>query len=339
MMPRRAARRGPSAIAESGVARRERALIPGLEAYYRPDRLDEALALLATEPHPRLLAGGTDLLLETRPVGALLDITRLGLDALELHGEDLHCGATLRVEALRRSPLARRWADGVLSGASLHFGTLQVRNMATVGGNIAHALPAADLVPALLVLDATVRLARCNETGQRAERILPLHGFATGPGTTLLQPGEMILDVVIPGATRTWRAQFRKIGRVLKDLAQVNCAVALDLDGSRVRQARIAVGAVHPTVCRIAEAEETLRDADTTSPAWQEQVQRAVRAVRAFIRPITDMRASAAWRRHVCGVLVERSLHSAADPRRAGRFPTYEDGPLDRIGVDLGEDP
>jgi len=314
-------------------------LIPALGAYYRPDRLEEALALLAALPAVRVLAGGTDLLLETDPVAAVVDITHLGLDGLRVQEDDLCLGATLRIETLLQAARARSWADGVLTGACLQFGTLQVRNMATVGGNIVHALPAADLVPALLVLDASLHLARAGTDGQILRRSLPLDGFATGPGRTQLQPGELVLEVRIPARTRTWRAQFRKIGRVLKDLSQVNGAVALDLDGTQVRQARIAVGAVHPTVCRVPEAEEILRGADTSQPSWPDHVLQAVESVRRCIHPITDIRASAAWRRHVCGVLVARCLHHVADPRHAGRAPRFEEGPLDRVGISRGEHP
>jgi carbon-monoxide dehydrogenase medium subunit len=314
-------------------------VIPALGAYYRPDRLEEALSLLAAEPEARVLAGGTDLLLETQPLAAVVDISRLGLDGVDRHAQGLRLGAMLRIESLRRDARALRWADGVLIGACLHFGTLQVRNMASVGGNIAHALPAADLVPALLVLDASLCLARAGPAGAIVERRLPLEGFATAPGRTQLQPGELILEVRLPESTRSWRAQFRKIGRVSKDLAQANCAVALDLEDGIVRQARIAVGAVHPTVCRVAEAEDSLRDADTNHASWARRVEHAVHVVRRFIRPITDQRASAEWRRHVCGVLVARSLHHAADPRFAGREPRYEDGPLDRLGVAAEENP
>jgi CO/xanthine dehydrogenase FAD-binding subunit len=178
-----------------------------------------------------------------------------------------------------------------------------------------------------------VRLARASDSGGISERTVPLDGFCTGPGQTQLQPGEMILDIRLPASTRTRRAQFRKIGRTHKDLSQVNCAVSLDLDGNHIAAARIAVGAVHPTVCRVVEAEEALRGEDIQSAAWPGCVDRAVSTVRRFIRPITDMRASADWRRHVCGVLVERSLYHVADPRHAGRVPRYEDGPLHRLGV------
>lgn len=306
-------------------------LIPALGAYYRPESLEEAVGLLAREPRARILAGGTDLLLETEPVEALVDVTRLGLDTLRDDPDALLLGSTLRVEALRCAPEARAWADGVLVGACLNFGTLQVRNMATIGGNVAHALPAADLVPALLVLDASVELARAAPSGAILRRRLPLDGFATGPFTTQLLPGELITSISVPGVTRGYRAQFRKIGRVLKDLAQVNCAVALDLHGGAVREARIAVGAVHPTVTRVPAAEAELRGGTPGDATWQHRIARAVDAVRDLIRPLSDLRASREWRRHVCGVLVRRSLEYASDPRTRGRVPCFEDGPLYRV--------
>jgi len=311
-------------------------VIPGLGAYYRPDRLEEALAFLAHAPETRILAGGTDLLLENEEVHGLLDITRLGLHRIDVDADGLVLGSTARIEAVRTAPVLRTWADGILVGACLHFGTLQVRNMATVGGNIAHALPAADLVPALLVLDASLRLARAAATGAIVWRTTALDGFARAPFATSLLPGEIITAVHVPGRTRPWRAQFRKIGRVIKDIAQVNCAVALQLDASEVRTARIAVGAVHPTVTRVPAAEAEIVGGSTGGADWAARTRRAVAAVEAHIQPITDMRATREWRRHVCGVLVRRSLAWVADPRHAGHVPTYDDGPADRLHADAG---
>jgi len=308
-------------------------MIPGLGAYYRPDRLEAALMLLAQEPAARILGGGTDLLLEHEPLHAVVDVTQLGLSHIRAEPEALVIGGTTRIEVLQRDPIVRAWADGVLVGASMHFGTLQVRNMATVGGNIAHALPAADLVPALLVLDATVELARATPSGDIERRVLALDGFATGPFQTALLPGELLLAVNVPAHTRPWRAQFRKIGRVVKDLAQVNCAVALDTEEEVVRTARIVAGAVHPTVTRVPEAEAAVLGATIGSADWPVRVGRAVEAVRAFIRPISDMRATREWRRHVCGILVRRSLEWVADPRQAGRVPDLADGPSYCVGV------
>ena len=308
-------------------------MIPGLGAFYRPDRLEEALGLLQRQPQARLLAGGTDLLLEDEPVEALIDITKLGLDGIRVEPAGLVLGATARIEAVRRAAAVAQWADGVLVGACLHFGTLQVRNMATVGGNIVHALPAADLVPALLVLDAEIEIARATPAGDCVRRHVPLDGFATGPFTTVLQPGELLTAVQVPARTRIWRAQFRKIGRVVKDLAQVNCSVALQVEEKQVLAARLAVGAVHPTVTRVRAAEAELVGGEIAGADWSARVRRAVDAVRTHIQPITDMRATREWRRHVCGVLVRRSLDWVTDPRRAGHVPRYEDGQSYRVGV------
>jgi CO/xanthine dehydrogenase FAD-binding subunit len=305
----------------------EEGVIPKLGAYYRPGDLAEALALLAQEPDCEVLAGGTDLLLEPEPRRTLLDITRLGLDRVELCGADLVIGATVTIQQLRESDLAAAWADGVLVGACLEFGTLQVRNMATVGGNVAHALPAADLVPALLALDAVVELARADGAGGVAARQVPLDGFATGPFRTALQPGEIITALCIPARTRAWRAQYRKLGRVMRDLAQVNCATALSLAAGRVLEARVVLGAVHPTVVRVRDAEAMLSGAAPTAADWAARVEQAVRSARDFVQPITDVRATREWRRHTCGVLLARCLRSLSDPRTAGRVPSLEDGP------------
>jgi CO/xanthine dehydrogenase FAD-binding subunit len=302
-------------------------VIPKLGAYYRPASLAEAVALLAAEPECDILAGGTDLLLDPVPRAALLDVTRLGLDRLEVRDGDLVLGATVTVQQLRESALAADWADGLLVGASLEFGTLQVRNMATVGGNVAHALPAADLVPALLALDAAVELARADAAGGVSERRLPLDGFAVAPFRTQRAPGEIITALRIPAHTRTWRAQYRKVGRVMRDLAQANCATSLALEAGRVHTARVVLGAVHPTVVRVKEAEAALVGGAPAAADWSARVARAVAAAREFVQPITDQRATREWRRHTCGVLLERCLRTLADPRTAGCVPRLEDGP------------
>lgn len=314
-------------------------MIPGLGAFYRPERLEEALHLLDAEPRARVLAGGTDLLLESEPVHALVDVSRLGLDSIHIDADALVLGATTSIENVLRADATRAWADGVLVGACLNFGTLQVRNMATVGGNVAHALPAADLVPAMIALDADVALVRAGGDGGLRRRLEPLAGFATAPFETKLEAGELIVELRIPAATRAWRAHFRKIGRVLKDLAQVNCAVALDRDAAHVRQARVVVGAVHPVVTRVEDAERELFGADCRGNEWALRCARAVDAVRDFIRPISDVRASAEWRRHVCGVLVQRSLDVVSREETAGRIPCFDDGPLYRVGLDTGGAP
>jgi len=309
-------------------------VIPGLGAYYRPGRLEEALALLAQEPDCEVLAGGTDLLLTKTPHASLVDVTRCGLDRIEASAEGLRVGATATVQSLLESPHAASWADGVLVGAALEFGTLQVRNMATVGGNVAHALPAADLVPALVALDAEVELARAAGNGETARRRLALDGFAVAPFRTRLEPGEILAELRVPKCTRSWRAQFRKIGRVQKDLAQANCAVAIETMDGVVRQARIVVGAVHPTVVRVREAETALLGGHPAAGDWGERVTRAIAAVRGFVEPITDQRATREWRRHVVGVLVGRCLAHCVDPRHAGRVPRLEDGPSYCAGLD-----
>lgn len=308
-------------------------MIPGLGVYYRPGRLPEALALLAQESGCEVLAGGTDLLLESAPRQALLDISRLGLDQLELQSEDLVIGACVTVQRLRESALAATWADGILVGACLEFGTLQVRNMATVGGNVAHALPAADLVPALLALDAVVELAHADGAGGVACRRVPLDGFATGPFRTVLLPGELVTALRVPARTRAWRAQYRKLGRVHKDLAQVNCAAALALDAGRVQEARVVLGAVHPTVVRVRAAEALLCGTAPAAAEWNAVVEQAQECARGFVQPITDLRATREWRRHTCGVLLGRCLHWLADPGNGGRVPRLEDGPSYCVGL------
>jgi carbon-monoxide dehydrogenase medium subunit len=277
-------------------------MLRGVKSYARASSLEEAVRFLADrDGSVDLLAGGTDLLLVDRGYDTLLDISRLDLSYVVEEGERLRIGATTSIETLMRSPIVRAYAGGILCESCRIFGTLQIRNMATIGGNVANAMPAADPPSALLALDAEVVLTAAGG----AERVVPLDKFYLGPRKTVRKPTELIREIRIPRAMRDWRGRWYKVGRVFRDIALVNCGVSLLLGGAgRVEDARIALCAVAPTAIRALEAEEIVRGEVPTA----ELLGDVVRAVERAVHPISDARASESYRRHVSGVLARRAL-------------------------------
>ncbi len=280
-------------------------MLRGVNEYVRAASIDEAIRFLGQHGEKtHLLAGGTDLLLVDRAYDAILDISRLELDYIREENDDLAIGATTSIETISRSPVVRMLADGILAESCRIFGTYQIRNMATIGGNVANAMPAADPPSALLALDA--RAIALGPNASRRE--MALAHFFTGPRATILEREELLVEIRIPLRFRAWRGRWRKVGRVTRDIAVVNAGVSLRLDDGVIGDARIALCAVAPTPLRITEAETLLRGKTPSAALFAE----AGEIVKRNVRPISDLRASEAYRRHVSGVIVRRALAEIA---------------------------
>ena len=280
-----------------------------MERFSAPQTIDEAVALLAAQPESFALGGGTDLLVQMRS-GAknprtIVDLKRIaGMQGVEITAAGARIGAATSCHALGlNAGLAYIW-PGLMEAATL-IGSKQVQGRASLGGNLCNASPAADSVPVLVANRATVRIA-----GPDGTRSVAVESFCTGPGQTVLEPGEFVLAFSIPRpAARTADAYLRFIPRSEMDIAVVGAAVSLTLDGSGCCvAARIALGAVAPTVLLVPEAAAALLG----SRLEEEALDACVAAVRAAARPITDRRGTADFRRHVAGVLVRRALDIAA---------------------------
>lgn len=286
-------------------------LLLGEFDYVEPASVEEAAAVLAERAgEARVLAGGTDLLvqlkLERADARCLVGLRRLpGLRRITGEG-DAVLGAAASIRAVSRSSTVReRYA--ALREACDAFSTVQVMVMGTIGGNVCNASPAADTVPPLLVFDARARLVAAG-----AERSLPLDEFFLGPGRTVAREGELLESIrLAPPATPSGSA-FLKIGRVAADISKVAVAVRIDRDGDRAAACRVALGAVAPTPMRSPRAERLLRGQQLSAGLLHEAAQAAAEE----IRPITDVRSTVTYRRHVAGVLVEDALRIAW--RRAG---------------------
>jgi len=282
--------------------------------YEAPGSLARAIELLA-ESGARVLAGGTDLLVQLRSGRSaprlFVDVKRIPeTTRLELGEEELWLGAAVPAAAIVESrDVARLW-PGLVESIDL-IGSTQIQGRASVGGNLCNASPAADTGPALCAVGA-----RCVIAGPRGERTVPVEQFTTGPGATVLGPGELLVGFRIARpAARAADAYLRFIPRTEMDIAGVGAGVALALDASgRCSSARVALGAVAPTVILVPEAAAALVGSRGDEAALAAAGEAASRAT----RPISDKRGTADYRRRIAGVLVRRAAGTALERARSG---------------------
>jgi carbon-monoxide dehydrogenase medium subunit len=284
--------------------------------YHEPASVAEVVDLGARfGADGRFLAGGTDLIIQMRrgkvAPGHVLSLHRVpGLDAIEENGA-VRLGALVTHRAIERHPGFQGRLRGLVEGAEV-VGGHQIRNVGTVGGNVVNASPAADVVPVLLSLDAAVTCV-----GVDGERVLPLEQFLLGPGRTALRPGELLAAVSFDVPADRTATAFLKAGRRRAMEISVVCVAArltLDAAGERCLDARIALGAVAPTTWRARDAERALEGRAPTPETFRE----AGRAAAEACRPISDVRASARYRRLLVETLVPRALARCVERIREG---------------------
>lgn len=277
--------------------------------YHEPTTLDAAVALLGrVDGRASVLAGGTDLLVEIkeglRRVDHVVNIKRIP-DLAGLRYDDaagLRIGALTTARAVETSPIVHAHYPNLAQAVS-QLGSIQVRNRATVAGNICRASPSADTPPPLIADGATIRLY-----GPDGERSLPLEDFFVGPGKTVLGPGELVVELLVPRPPPATGQVYLKHGRrQAMELATVGVAVTLTLLGDVCQSARIVLGAVAPTPMRARAAEAQL-----TGHALDEaRILTAAEAAMGEARPISDVRASAEYRREMVRVLTQRAVRQA----------------------------
>lgn len=294
-------------------------LYPEFE-YHAPNTEYQATELLAEYAgDARPMAGGTDLLvqmkMERRQPAHVISLQRIeALHTLTENGT-LTIGAATTIRALYQylasntgtvpavsQPPVSRFQS--LAAACNWFSTVQIMNMATVGGNLCNASPAADTAPVLLTFDASVTLK-----SKTAERTVPLSDFFLAPGKTILAPDELLTRIHIPMPARGTGSAFQKISRVAADISQVCAAVTIVRDGNHVRDARIALGSVAPTPFRALETQHALVG-ELFTPELAEHIGTLAAAE---IKPISDVRASGEYRRQVASVIVRDALLKAWD--------------------------
>ena len=281
------------------------------KTYYLAQSVPDALSVLANTPgDARLVAGGTDLLLDLQqgrhaPLDTLVDITQIPeMCRLELQQDGLFIGAALPLNQVVASPLVRQHAQALYDAAGL-IGGPQVRNTATLGGNVAHALPAADGTIALLALDAQAEVASLSGTCR-----LPLGDLFRGPGKSALDPRRDLLvgfhlPLRQPGQASAFRRVMRPQGVAI---AILNMAIWLERAAGRIADIRISIGPAGPVPLRARGAEAELRGHSPDQPT----IDRAVEALLAETRFRTSPhRSTAAYRRHTAAVLLKEVLEIA----------------------------
>lgn len=274
------------------------------QEFYRPGSLTEACDLLARfGDEAQILAGGTDLMVKVNrrlaSPAVLVYIGDSGLSYVRMRGMELAIGSATPLSTVANSELVRRQAP-LLVEAILSVGSPAIRNVATLGGNLVNASPAADPAVALLALGASFRLV-C----QGSERLVPAEAFFTGPGQTVRRPDELLQEVIVPGPTQGTRWGYRKLGRRQSDtLSVVVAAVCLEMPGTLCTSARIALGAVAPIPMLARKAAGLLVDERLKA----DLIARVAEMAAEETSPIDDARASAWYRRRASQALVKGLL-------------------------------
>ena len=291
--------------------------------YLEARTLRQAIRMLQQHgQQARIVAGSTDFLVRWRAgfwhPDYVVNIQHVpGLSRVAYSARNgLRLGALVTIQTLEQHPAIRRHYPA-LAAAAASFAGVQVRNLATVGGNICNASPSGDTLPALLVYGAECRLS-----GPDGNRQVPLDELFTGPGQTVLAQDEVLTEITLPPPSRNTGSLYIKHSpRGAMDIATVGVASAVSVDGSGVcTDASIALGAVAPTPLRARGAEDMLRGR-TLGP---ELLQAAAEQAMSQASPIDDVRGTASYRREMVGVLTRRTLERAAEAAM-GSALAYED--------------
>ena len=277
--------------------------------YFTATDSKHAVALLAEHAPARVLAGGTDLLADlkasTHALKTVVDISRAtDMRKIEVNARGLCIGALVTHSEIMASKVIREMFPALVDAAHT-IGAVQTRNLGTLGGNLVTAVPSVDSGPTLVALDALATIA-----GPAGKRQVPMGEFFVGPRKTVLKADELLVEIVIPEENLNKPAHFLKMGlRKGQALALVNVASSLWIDAKKntCREVRIALGAVAPTVVRAKTAEKFLEGRAATAENFAEAGRLAVEDA----RPISDMRASAEYRKDLVAVLVKRTLVGA----------------------------
>ena len=284
---------------------------------YQPTSLQEASRLIKENgPGGRFLAGGTDLVIAMKEKGLLpkyiVDLKRVpGLVGIRENNDDsITIGALTTMYAIETSPVIRRKYP-FLAQSAAEVGSIQIRNRATVGGNMANATPSADVAPALIALNATAKIA-----GASSQKTVLLEEFFRGPGLTIMDADEILTEITIPKTAPQLVGEYIKFSpRDMMDLAYVGIAVAYNLGSDKkCNGVRIVLGAVAPTPIRAKNSEALLEGKVLT----EELAAKVGDAAARESKPISDVRSSADYRRAMVGIMTKRAiLNAAAGPAKS----------------------
>ena len=283
--------------------------------YIAPDSLDGAVRALSSSSQARLLAGGTDLLTQLRArrktADLVIDVKRIPeVNSIVYDpSKGLKLGAAVPCYRIYVDPAVTRHYPALAETAAL-IGGIQIQGRATIGGNLCNAAPSADAIPILIALRAS-----CRVTGPAGEREIPVEDFCVAPGKNALQPGEILVTIDIPApAPHSGAHYLRFIPRNEMDIAVAGAGAAVTLEDGVFRSAHLALAAVAPTPVYVRSAAEWLAGKRVTD----ESIRTAAEMAKDAARPITDMRGTMEYRKHICGVLARRALESAVRSAREG---------------------
>jgi aerobic carbon-monoxide dehydrogenase medium subunit len=273
-----------------------------------PRSVEEAVRVLSERgSDAKLLAGGTDLLPQMKngvlKPACVIDLSGVAsVRTLKSDARGLRIGAAVAARTLERDATARATYTSLAESGAL-VGSVQVRNLATLGGNLCNAAPSADMAPPLLALDAEAVIL-----GPKGERRVPFTDFFTGVRRTVLAPDEILLEIMVPApGPRSGGNYLRHTPRRELDIAVVGVASQLTLSNGVCSKARIALAAVAPVPLRARAAEQELEG----KPVTAEAIERAAELAVGVATPISDQRGSADYRRHLVRVLTRRTLRTA----------------------------
>jgi len=281
--------------------------------YFEPETIGEATQILSKYgDRAKLLAGGVDLVPKLRRrllipecVVSLQWIP--GLDYIKSNGDGLKFGPLTLLRSLELSPLIQR--DYLALYEAVHqLASTQVKTTGTAVGNLCVATPASDIAVALFALGARLRIV-----GPSSERTIAIEDFFLGVGQTILQPGEIVAEVLVPRPAAGTGQAFFKLVRTAADIAKVNVAVSLTVAGGVCQEARVALGSVAPTTIRAGKAEGMLKG----KAIDQRIIEEAAEAAAEETRTITDIRSTAEYRRETSRVLVKRAISKALERAKA----------------------
>jgi carbon-monoxide dehydrogenase medium subunit len=283
--------------------------------YFEPRNVEEAVSLLIKYGEAaKVIAGGTDLILRmqsgtTKPL-YLIDLKAIpGLDYIDCR-DDIRIGATTTLRAIATSSELRQKCPLIVDVAQ-QFASITIANMATIGGNLSNASPAADTASPLIALSARAKI-----DGPDGSRTVAVEDFFTGPGSTVMTRDEILTEVQIPVPPADAKWSYIKHGiRSVSDLAITSVAVLVNIANGIFTDVRIALGAVDPTPMSSRLAEEALKGKETTI----ENIDKAVLLVREQCCPISDVRASADYRTQMSHVLTRRALMSCLNSDVGGQ--------------------
>lgn len=287
-------------------------MLPSRFEYHRPDSLEEALQLLSQHgDEAKVLAGGQSLIpvmkLRLSSPAHVVDIGRLGLDTIAESDGRLTVGALARHRDLERSELLEARYPVMAAAAPLISDPI-VRNLGTIGGSLCHADPAGDWGSVMLALEATVVLR-----STRGERELSMSEFLVDTFTTAIEPDEILTEVRVPQPAGSTGGAYLKLERKVGDFATVAAAVQLSLSNGTIQRAGIALTAVGTHNIQATDAEASLAGAEPTEAAFAEAARLAAEAS----SPVSDVRGSADYKRHIVDVYVRRGLARAHETARA----------------------